>query len=228
MRKMAVILKNALFMLVLASFFLSYQIVTAQESADEDDNLVDFGHYEQDGNLENGPEPIRWRVLSEENGKALLLSEYGLDTKSYNEEWEEVTWEECTLRNWLNDDFYRTAFSEEQQNLIMLTQLINKDNLDYNINGGNDTEDKIFLLSIEEVGEYFSDDESRKCYATQYARNIGADVQPSTGASSWWLRSPGYYASIAAVVNHVGWIYTTGYRVYFSDNVVRPAMWIIL
>ena len=145
-----------------------------------------------------------------------------------NTEYVDITWEECTLRSWLNEDFYQSAFSEEEQEWIALTQVINEDNPKYNTEGGNDTEDKVFLLSIAEANEYFADDEDRKVYATQYAKDNGAYVSVNTSASWWWLRSPGGDSGSAANVLDIGRVYAGGDYVYFADYVVRPALWITL
>ena len=187
-----------------------------------------FGQYEQDGDKTNGEEAIEWRVLAVEDGKALVISEYALDAKPYNTEDDDITWEECSLRSWLNEDFYQAAFSEEEQELIALTQVVNEDNPDYGIEGGNDTEDKVFLLSIAEAREYFADDESRMCYATQYAKDNGAYVYDGTGASFWWLRSPGLVSRGAAGVNPIGGVGAGGRLVIEADDVVRPALFINL
>ena len=99
-------------------------------------DVIEFGRYEQDGDKTNGEEAIEWRVLAVEDGKALIISEYALDAKPYNTEFVAITWEGCTLRNWLNDDFYKAAFSEKEQEWITLTQVINEDNPDHNTEGG--------------------------------------------------------------------------------------------
>jgi uncharacterized repeat protein (TIGR02543 family) len=72
-----------------------------------------FGTYEQDNNLANGAEDIEWLVLEKKDGKALLLSKYALVTKPYNEEDTDVTWESCTLRSWLNGEFYKAISDHE-------------------------------------------------------------------------------------------------------------------
>ena len=129
-----------------------------------DGDYVVFGHYEQDGNLDNGPEPIEWIVLSDEDGKLLLMSRYILDGVPYHTDYTDVTWETCALRAFLNDDFYNTAFDADEQSRILTTTVTNPDNARMSTPGGNDTEDKLFLLSMEEVLEYFTftewDDES--------------------------------------------------------------------
>ena len=73
-------------------------------------SIVTFGHYEQDGNLDNGQEKIEWIVLDVQKERCLLLSRYCLDTKSYHSKGKNITWKDCTLRKWLNHDFLNTAF----------------------------------------------------------------------------------------------------------------------
>ena len=183
-------------------------------------DVIEFGRYEQDGDKSNGPEAIEWRVLAADDGKVLVISKYVLEGMRYYPERVDITWEECTLRKWLNDDFYQAAFSEEEQDCIVLTQVINEDNPDRNTEGGNDTEDKIFLLSIAEAREYFADDEDRKVHATKYADDNGAF---ETTASWWWLRTHGLMYS-AAYVYIDGRVMTDGIGVISEDGGVRPAM----
>ena len=193
---------------------------------------IEFGHYEQDGNTDNGPEPIVWRVLADDNGKLLMISEEGLDAKPYNENMPgitNITWEECSLRKWLNEDFYREAFTEEEQSHIRLTHVINEDNLDYGTEGGKNTGDKVFLLSIKEAEKYFESDESRMVFATPFAKTVGewggAWVSELTGTSWWWLRSPGSNNPIStAIVKDDGSVYSFGSMYSYANGVVRPAL----
>lgn len=115
---------------------------------------ITLGTYEQDNNISNGKEDIEWLVLAKETDKMLVISKYGIDCKPYNEEWEDVTWETCTLRTWLNDEFYNTAFSSKEQKKIAETKVVNDDNPISGAKGGNDTKDKVFLLSMDETLEY--------------------------------------------------------------------------
>lgn len=78
-------------------------------------DTVLFGSYEQDGNLENGSEPIEWIIIKKDNEKALLISKYVLDYKEMNVENKRDDWEVSTLRSWLNKDFYKVAFNEEEK-----------------------------------------------------------------------------------------------------------------
>lgn len=209
-------------------------------NAENSKRYITFGSYEQDNNTENGMEAIEWIVLAEKDGKLLLLSKYGLDCQQYHEIETDITWENCTLRTWLNNDFYNTAFTEEQKNVILETTLTNPDNSVAGIEGGNDTTDKIFLLSIDEAYEYFGEDSTdadgnksnpdRAIVPTAYALAQGS-VPASFGL--WydgncpgWLRSPGYATIYAAIVDYNGTVYDFGHGVSHDKNVVRPALWI--
>lgn len=104
---------------------------TVEASEAQVGDTVRFGSYEQDNDLNNGAEAIEWLVLDKQDGKLLLLSKDALDAKPYNEEDEDVTWETCTLRSWLNDTFYTTAFRQEEQGSIATTKVKNEDNPKY-------------------------------------------------------------------------------------------------
>ena len=166
-------------------------------------------------------EPIKWRVLQSENGEAFLLSDVILDRQPYNENYEDITWEESSLRTWLNGEFINRAFSDEEKEKINITEIVNQDNPDYGTEGGNNTSDKIFLLSLSEVSEQqdgekygFLDDRMRACENSTF----------SEAFSWWWLRSPGYYSSSAAGVRKDGWVYGSGDDVSNYDDGVRPAL----
>lgn len=116
-----------------------------------DGDYIVFGRYEQDGNLDNGPEPIEWEIVSEGDGRMLLVSRYILDYQQYNIEQTDVTWETCSLRSWLNDDFINTAFSNAERDQILETTITNSDHPLSGTEGGNDTVDQIFCLSVDEI-----------------------------------------------------------------------------
>ncbi len=194
-------------------------------------DIITFGHYEQDNNLNNGKEPIEWIVLdydSSEN-KVLLLSRYGLDAEPYHSNWESVTWEKCTLRSWLNGEFLGTAFTAKEQGGILNTKVDNSKDQGkngWNSDGGNNTEDLLFLLSYREAFDgVFSDDQSRMCKPTAYAQQQGAYVD-SNGNGWWWLRSPGRNQSYAADVFVYG--SSNSHAVSIKSGCVRPAFWLDL
>ena len=166
-------------------------------------------------------EPIKWRVLQSENGEAFLLSDVILDKQLYNENDKYVTWEKSSLRAWINKKFIKRAFIDEEKEKINITEIVNQDNPVYGTEGGNNTFDKIFLLSLSEVSEQqdgekygFLDDEIRACGKSDFSK---------TG-SWWWLRSPGSYSLDAAEVNDDGWVGRNGSRVDSSYGGVRPAL----
>ncbi len=123
-------------------------------------DILPFGkYYQRKGS--NQMEPIEWMVLDVREDRALLISRYGLDAKPYNTTKENVTWETCTLRKWLNGDFLNTAFTAVEQKRIIQTTVDNgnfQGNSAWRASGGNDTEDRIYLLSYREAEQYFSSD----------------------------------------------------------------------
>ena len=156
-------------------------------------DIIKFGHYEQDGNTTNGKEEIEWEVLKVESDRVLAVSKYGLDCKKYNDTKADVTWETCSLRKWLNNDFMNIAFTLEEQSRIPTVIVENEDNPLSKSRGGNSTQDKLFCLSLNEIknligynwyndAEYDMSGYSQKMIVepTQYAINNGALVYTIT------------------------------------------------
>ena len=182
---------------------------------------IEFGNYPQD---KDGTEkPIEWIVMKKEGNQVLLLSKYVLDAKPYNKEWEDVTWETSDIRQWLNNEFYTTAFNKAEKAKIQTSLIKNEDNSKYGTNGGNDTEDKVFLLSEKETETLFSNKEERIAKATEYATKSGVYVNEEK-AAWWWLRSPGDNSKNAAEVWNYGWVGRSGDDVDCSNDGVRPAL----
>jgi tetratricopeptide (TPR) repeat protein len=188
--------------------------------------LVEFGDYQ-------------WSVLSVEGDKALLITEKIVDVQAYNDEYIAITWEECTLRKYLNTEFYDT-FSASDKNQILTTHVMNNDNSEYGTPGGNDTDDKIFLLSMVEANKYFISDQNRQApHTTQsmekllsYWYSIGYDQDESyfqgERAWYWWLRSPGSLNIHATRVSDGGGIEADGDGVSNNQAGIRPALYISL
>lgn len=203
---------------------------------------VYFGKYEQDGNTKNGKEKIEWQVLDKKDGKALLVSKKVLDAQPYNKEWKGITWEKCTLRKWLNNDFIKEAFNAKESKKIQKSKIKNKDNKEYGTKGGKDTTDKVFLLSIDEANKYYKTDEKRTAEITDYGIKRIAKVLDRTEKdlkkdSEWfgesnnmwyWLRSPGFDQLCAAYVDFVGSVSEDGNFVSLDYLGVRPALWVNL
>lgn len=189
-------------------------------------DTVVFGSYEQDGDTANGAEAIEWVALAKEGDRTLLVSKYALDYQPYNTSHAPVTWEDCTLRSWLNGSFLSTAFTEDERALIDDTRVTNADNGEYDTPGGNPTVDKVFLLSIDEAEGYFSSDGDRVCTATAHAKDQGT----WTGSNNtfWWLRSPGDASDNAACVGETGLVVASFWPVDCGFIAVRPALWVNL
>lgn len=215
-------------------------------------SFVYFGKYKQspDGSGDFNWDPIKWRVLSNTDGKLFLLSDQNLDVMPYHNDDESVTWEKSTMRSWLNgyaasenwggasgtdyssDNFIKDAFVAAELAAIASTNVVNADNPDYNTPGGNNTTDKVFLLSIAEArnsGYGFTDSNSRISTNTAYVAHGGKikseNIMSGVGeADRWWLRSPGYNDNDAARVNFDGFVNTDGSGVSSSNVAVRPAL----
>lgn len=188
-------------------------------------DTICFGRYAQE---ENGsPKPIEWQVLARENRRMLVISKYALDCKPYHTEYTAVTWEACSLRKWLNGTFINNAFSSGEQSRIQTTTVTADKNPSYSTSPGNNTTDKVFLLSITEVNQYFSSNSALECQGTAYCYAQGA-YKGSNGNCWWWLRSPGLDSYSAAYVSNGGSVYDDGDSVNYDRGAVRPALWINL
>ena len=205
-------------------------------------SLVTFGHYEQDMNTENGPEEIQWIVLDTDGDRVFLLSKYGLDAKQYNVKYTRVTWETCSLRQWLNSTFLDSAFTAEEQEEIFLTDVDNSPEQTYekwrNVKNGNNTQDKIFLLSFAEANKYLGvtyengDNAEARVAPTAFAKGRRAwskrELKTADGDYAG-LRSMGRHPNRAAHVHSTGALrdsHVTSYNHLFGVMTVRPALWV--
>lgn len=186
-----------------------------------------FGMYPQNA-VGKETTPIQWRVLAREDNRVLVISEYAIDCQQYNTGYEDITWETSTIRKWLNNDFLNEAFSAEEQAKIQSTTVTADANPEYSTDPGNDTTDKVFLLSITEAEEYFTSDSARQCKPTKHAVTNGAYVNSDNCNCWWWLRSPGGYSDYAAYVFIDGSLDYCGGGAHRTFGVVRPALWISL
>lgn len=183
-------------------------------------------------------EPIKWRVLEIDGKDAFLLADKALDDQMYNIEFAAHTWEESTVRSWLNGTFLNNAFTSNERSVIKTTDVVNYDNRHYSTPGGNNTSDKIFLLSKDEVKVWSlygfatteDDDEGRICKSSTFVKAMGtfstSSMDASYGAGNcwWWLRSPGHSNFEASSVVDDGSINDYGYYSIFKSNAVRPAL----
>ena len=166
---------------------------------------VIFGHYEQDGNKQTS-EPIEWLIISKQDNQVLLLSKYALESmevKAYNPS-EDIGWSNCTIRCWLNDEFYLTAFDKDEQKLILNIEnnisdsyelykpledyynelLSEQKHYTFGSDGTNSTSDKVFLLDWTELRDsigikypnFGTTNKFIECHATTYALSQGIDM----------------------------------------------------
>lgn len=209
-------------LLVFALFAALLPMAAMADRQYKSGDIVTFGNYEQDNNTQNGTEPIKWIVLgvTKDEEKVVLLSYYCLDCVQFNDESKGVTWEDSSLRQWLNETFLEEAFSWKEQTLLEPIYSEMCPNPQYGTSGGNSTSDYVTLLSIEEAEALFKDDEARRCDATAYAKRQGVQVY-STGA--WWrLRSPGQFDTSAASVYASGQIAYAGDSMWDYGCGIRP------
>lgn len=187
-------------------------------------DIIILGTYPHGANGE--AKPIEWQVLDVKNRQALVISKYAIDHKKYNESYSYVTWETCTLRMWLNGEFYRKTFGDSDKAKIVTTILLANKNPYYTTSPKcNETQDKVFLLSLDEANTYLKDEKARKRDGTDYCYRQGADKYSNNGCS-WWLRTSGHNSVSAANVDNNGHVYVGGSYVGCDGHAICPAMWI--
>ena len=236
----------------------------------DDVTMIKFGKYYKSNN--KTLEPIEWDILYKDNIKTLLLSKYVIDAQAWDKlpfdqymaryfklaetynttEQIPITWSCCTLREWLNKDFYNLAFNSNERKNILLTENFTKDEKRLNkinmfdnsavVLGGPNSKDHVFLLSTDEILKYFTKGEmlplagpdtafrmlKLTSQATPYATNKGLYFADNNDKNStmWWLRSPGGAAGMAGTIIMGNILYYGGEK---SDDVtvgVRPAIWV--
>lgn len=201
------------------------QPVTGSETTVDPEpfETMNFGKLEQDENPVNGKDNIVWYVLKRENGKVLLMSKYILDCKIMNENSEDATWKESTLRTWLNGEFLNAAFTAEDQAKIIPASL------------DNDVNDKVFLLSMEELRQLIPEEKQRCAPYTDTAKLRGASSSSDSArtvtdepACTWWLRAPGASAPRAYFVTENGIPSVASSSSYANtmNHGVRPVIWL--
>jgi len=197
------------------------------------DKIV-FGNYE-------------WRVLDIQSNAALIITEYIIEQRPFHNCSGDVTWADCSLRKYLNDEFYDKLAAKDKSRIIPVLNK-NLDNPWYGANGGGDTKDYIFLLNIEEtVCKYFGDSSNnlKNRSAKQRYWFQRKDENNNKRRSTfdgyvwwWWLRSPGRDNRRAVYIHGDGNIGIQGNGTFrYSSNTlhpltgdnsggVRPALWL--
>ena len=236
---------------------VSYLRVKSEKSNEQESSREQHYHWDNDHPWHFFRiSPMRWRVLDFSKGKMLLLSDRMPDSMPFHDADEDVTWEDSTLRSWLNGynakanlqgvdytgkGFIDQAFLPEERKAILTTHCDNLANKDYDTYSGEDTEDFLFLLSNAEVFEgpdagkygFFPgrdyDDPAKRFTSTVYAKSRGAwwsPVEEYAGNSFWFMRTSGYTPRSITYICDFGFVYSKGTLVTCSDAGVLPAMWI--
>lgn len=211
---------------------VSFSTSDAQHYKWDNDNTYHYFKYE----------PIKWRVIELNGDEAMLIADRELDCMPYNTISEEVVWEDCTLRSFLNDEknsFYAKAFSEKEKKSILTSENENPDNSYYGTKCGDPVKDKVFILSCDEVfaspaaarhGFYAGggvDDPARRFRPTMYAKARGtwySPVDAYRGNGFWFMRTAGYSLSNITYICDFGYIYNRGTDVTCNDSGILPAI----
>jgi len=167
-------------------------------------DIIPFGAYPQTAGGADRT-PIQWRVLQNSGGELFLLSATILDCKRYHGAHTDITWRDCDLRKWLNEEFYDVAFDAAEKELVKTTRCTD------NGEGSPDTDDQVFLLSVAEVNRLTGSlgKDFRRARGTEFAKaqradgchlyvmdkNVDTDYiivgSERVGCSWWWLRDQG-------------------------------------
>lgn len=165
-------------------------------------NTVTFGSFEG--------RPIRWKVLDERGRMRMLLAEESVTRRPYNDTPTDTSWRECSLRQWLNGPFLEAAFTPAERAKITAVRVENPRSPMYYTNGGLNTMDRAYVLSVPEAQKYFPDQQDR------------------AQGDWWWLRTPGSNLFSAVAVYDDGSLYEFGIHVHYEKGGVRPVIWVLL
>ncbi len=188
-----------------------------------------------------------WRVLDIQDNAALIITEEIIEQRAYHDAYKEITWADCALRKYLNGEFYDKFTTTEKSRIIPVLNK-NPDNQWYGSIGGVDTQDNVFLLSIEEVVCQYFGDSSAKLYNPGKNQRYWFERKDENNSKRiarleankgkiwwWWLRSPGRVNVKAVYIHGDGNIGIQGNNILkgnLSDGRctggVRPALWIRL
>ncbi|MDU1411845.1 MAG: DUF6273 domain-containing protein [Clostridium sp.] len=188
-----------------------------------------------------------WQVLDIQNDRALIITENIIEQRPYHNAYVGITWADCSLRKYLNGEFY-DRFNKDDKSRICPVINKNPDNQWYGTKGGEDTRDRIFLLSIEEVVcKYFGDSspklynpgKNQRYWFQRKDENNGRRIARLEANKEqiwwWWIRTPGRVNVKAVYIHGDGNIGIQGNNI-LKGNIadgkctggVRPALWLKL
>lgn len=169
----------------------------------------EFGHYPQGSNGE--VYPITWRVLRCDSDGLFVVSDKVLDVKPFNEKLCYVDWGNCTLRRWLNNEFFNSAFDKDERSLIGFVSLLSRDE-----------------------ALHFFDDEERMCLPTIFAltKKLRCGILSSGEfgarmAAVWWTRDEVEEERLQSAITYCHGFAFNYYDVDDEYCGVRPAIKLI-
>ena len=174
-------------------------------------SVLTFGVYEQDGDENNGPEPVEWIVLAVEEGRSLLISRKALAHEQLNDgTWSTMDYEETNIRKWMVTELWKEMFTPSQWEMVDV----------HTIQGYlYEWKEKIFLLSVDEADQYFESDEARICMM----RSEDGEERPV----EWWLRTHGQGGGpYIRFVRNTGYNRTEDGEPFRMKKGIRPAIWV--
>lgn len=155
-------------------------------------------------------EPVKWRVMEIKDGMITLMADRLMDCMAYNGNAQDVYWENCTLRSFLNgftaesnlagtdfsakpqDSFYNSAFSESEKESIAKSTVKNQNNYYFGTPCGNDTKDSVFIFSEEEIF-----DAGKSAVCSGFASSDGTDDAARRFKSTMYAKARGAWYSLA-------------------------------
>ena len=185
-------------------------------------DIITFGKYEQDRVKENGADPLTWRVLDKQDGRMLILTEKLIDELPFHA----IYWKHSSINGFLNGSFLND-FTPEEKDMILKTMVEPHPHPDApDIDQGSAFEEKVFLLSLDEVKKYLPDPEDRISVLTAYTIWFGDFDKEPGDAYPWWLRTAYWNGPVGATIAAVdakGLITAYSHR---TNCGLRPACWI--
>lgn len=192
-------------------------------------DIITFGCYEQDNNRDNGPEPLEWRVLDKEDGKVFVISDKAVEMLPYFA----IYWKRSHIGGWLNNSFTKDFTAEEKAMIVETTVTADPHPDKPETDQGADTEHGLYLLSVDEVLEYFPEPEDRVCYATDYLvsefeSTIHVNGLYDGGRCDWWLRTALHNYSSGAFIANIDPNGNVNASTHNCRHALRPVCWIQL
>lgn len=159
---------------------------------------------------------LLWEVLSYDpaTNAALVISKYGITCRAYHQQDKLTSWDECSLRRWLNDVFFDHAFSKAEKDRVITSHVTAEVVAGHELYPGNDTNDKVYILSINEYQRYYTHINQWRCFLLDAPRT----------KRQCWLRNYGADRGRAAFVGRSGRIHEGGSLVTSARNTIRPVM----